>query len=128
MKIKNLWAVPEDMGEYGKEFFRRIGPKLVKNKRLADEDYYSFIALCDNHHMAKTALKQIERDGITVDGGRGVLKKHPAFAIYRVTFDNFAKLCNHFGLSPMARGEKFMVAERPSKKEKSVERFFKTVG
>ena len=31
MKIKNLWAVPSDLGEYGKMFYKRIGPKLFKN-------------------------------------------------------------------------------------------------
>lgn len=131
MKIKNLWKAPDDLGEYGVEIYKRIGPKLVKARRLADIDFDLFVAMCGSGHLAKMALLEIERDGLSVDGGRGVKKKHPSFAIYKTAMDNFVRLSSHFGLSPMSRNEKFEVMEKKKKAkpgEKDVERFFKAVG
>ena len=128
MKIKNLWNMPTDLEEYGQDIYKRIGPKLVKNGHLDDVDYDLFIALCESYHLLRMATIELKADGLSIDGGRGVKKKHPTFAIYRVVFDNFSKLCNHFGLSPMARGEKFVIFNKATREEKKVERFFKTVG
>jgi len=128
MKIKNLWKMPDGLGGYGIELYRRVGPKLVKNGYLDDVDYDLFIALCESYHLLRMAMVELKADGLSIDGGRGVKKKHPTFAIYRVVFDNFSKLCNHFGLSPLARGEKFVITEKTTKEGKKVERFFKAVG
>lgn len=128
MKIKKLWPMPKRLGKYGQSLYRSVGRKLVQNRQLDAIDRDLFISLCQAWELSQKALDEIIADGISVDGGRKVLKKHPSFTIYKVSFDNYVKLCGHFGLSPLSRGEKFITTEKPTKKEKKVERFFKTVG
>ena len=34
-----------------------------------------FVAMCESYHLAKKTLLENEKDGLSVDGGKGVKKK-----------------------------------------------------
>ncbi len=123
MKIQTLWRVPPDLGEHGQAIWKRVGRELVKNESLDDLDRETFETMCRSYDMMKVAALQMTTDGITVDGGRGVPKKHPAFAIWKTSHDSYVRLLALFGLSPASRGVK--VSPKEEKKDDGKSRFFK---
>ncbi len=122
MKIKVLWKVPSDMGEHGKKLWRRVGKELVKAESLDTLDYESFETMCRSYDRMKAADRQMAQEGMTVDGGHGVPKKHPCFAIWKTSHDSYINLLKMFGLSPSARG--YRVRPREEKKDNGKEKFF----
>jgi len=106
MKIKTLWKVPTELGVYGQAIWKRVGKQLVKDESLDDLDRETFQTLCSNYDRMRFADDEIKTDGLTIDDGRGVKKKHPAFAIWKTSQDNYVRLLSHFGLSPHSRGKK----------------------
>ncbi|MEN6486353.1 MAG: phage terminase small subunit P27 family [Syntrophobacteraceae bacterium] len=122
MKIKSMWPVPKGLGHYGTELWKRVGKALVKSGSLDDLDRETFETLCRVYERMRTADDLMSTEGLTVDGGRGVPKKHPAFSVWKTSHDGYVRLLTHFGLSPMARGMRVEPKEAESKDGKS--RFF----
>ena len=122
MKIKKLWATPKHLGKYGKSLWDRVGKQLVTDESLDDLDYETFETLCSNYDRMRSADDEIKKDGLTIDDGRGVKKKHPGFAIWKTSQDNYIRLLSHFGLSPQSRGRKIEPKEQVVENGKA--RFF----
>jgi len=116
MKISRLWQVPVDIGDDGKRLWHSEGKLLVKLRVLDELDRNSFETLCRTYDRMCVADKQLQRDGLTIKGVRG-LCKHPAFPIWKTSFDNYVTLCKQFGLTPQARGEKVDPKEKTKSKK-----------
>ena len=127
MKIKKLWTMPANLGEYGSDLYASVGRKAVQNGTLEDSDRSMFISLCQSWQLSQMAWTDIIANGIVADGDRKTIKKAPSFTIYKASMDNYVRLCTHFGLSPLSRGDKFIITSKPTAKEKHAERFFKVV-
>ena len=123
MRLKTMWQVPKDLGRYGKGLWVRAGKELVKAQSLEQMDKETFLTMCICYDRMMQADQQMQKEGLSVDNGRGVKKKHPAFAIWKTSLDGYMKLLSHFGLSPQARGLK--VNPKEEEKENGKERFFK---
>ncbi|HOI95029.1 MAG TPA: phage terminase small subunit P27 family [Syntrophobacter fumaroxidans] len=122
MKIKAMWPAPKGLGNYGTDLWKRVGKSLVKSGSLDDLDRETFETLCRNYERMRLADELMTSEGLTVDGGRGVPKKHPAFSIWKTAHDNYVRLLTHFGLSPMSRGTRVEPKEPESNDGKN--RFF----
>jgi len=122
MKLKKLWKPSDDLGEYGLQLFKRIGPLLIKSESLTKFDCEAFETLCRDYELMRNADYEMKIDGVTIKGERNIKKKHPAFPVWKVAHDNYVALLKHFGLSPGARGLKLEAKETVKKNEK--ERFF----
>jgi P27 family predicted phage terminase small subunit len=67
----------------------------------------------------------MEKEGISVTGERGLtVKKHPAFSVWKTALDQFTRLCEQFGLTPMARN-RLKIHEPEKEEEDGKKRFFK---
>jgi len=122
MIIKQLWQVPNTLGEHGQVLYKRVGKELIKSESLDSLDKEAFVTLCQNYDRMISADAEIKKDGLTVDDGRGVKKKHPAFAIWKTSQDNYVRLLSHFGLSPHARGRK--IEPKKETKKNGKDQFF----
>ena len=118
IKIKMLWKIPSDLGEHGAAIWKRVGKELVKNEQLDSLDYEAFLTLCKSYDRMMVADAQMQKDGIVVDGGDRGPKKHPAFAIWKASYDAFVRLLTFFGMSPHARGLKVKPKEVENEKSK----------
>jgi len=117
MKIKTLWKTPADLGENGKAIWKRVGKELVKNEQLDSLDYEAFVTLCRSYERMTLADKQMNEEGFVISDQYGT-KKHPAFAIWKASYDAFVRLLTFFGMSPHARGLKVKAKEVPNEKSK----------
>ena len=58
---------------------------------------------CENLVLRAELLKQLEREGVTVEGYRGSVVKHPAWQVFRDITSMLGKDGDRLGLSPAAR-------------------------
>ena len=126
MKLKRLWRTPDNLGEYGKQHWQETGALLVSNEILFELDKGPFELLCIAYNRVREAEALMQEQGIVISGAKeGTTKQHPALAVWKGAMDVYGRLCKHFGLSPLSRGEKITIKEKPKKGVKDVNRFFK---
>jgi P27 family predicted phage terminase small subunit len=123
MRISRLWKIPEDLGVHGQKLWRNVGPLLAEAGSLDELDRETFETLCRVYHKMVMADHLLEEEGLSTDGTRGTVKKHPAFTLWKAYSDLYLKLLSHFGLSPYSRGVK--VVPREEGKDDGKTRFFK---
>jgi len=106
--LKIMWKVPKDLGPYGRELWKNAGRELIKSGSLLEMDKEAFLTMCLCYERMMQSDHEMQRDGLQVESGTGpgIMKKHPAFAIWKTSLDAYMKLLSHFGLSPQARGVK----------------------
>lgn len=123
--MKRTWPVPSDLGPHGSKYWTRTARLLFKSGSLHELDRETFHTLCSVYDRMVAADLEMRRDGVAVESGirKGVLKKHPAYSIWKTSMDTYIKLLAHFGLSPLSRGEKVTPKQEEDSNGKT--RFFK---
>ena len=102
-KILEALPAPNWIGEYGKQLWNEILPRLVAFEVLKKNDLPIFEALCSNYDLYRRADDEIAAQGLVVQGDRGILKKNPAVEIREKAWKSFLSAAEHFGLTPLAR-------------------------
>lgn len=92
---------------YAYAFFENFWNKLFVAGLVQQEDRLVFEELCFAFELMVRARKTLLDEGLSeVDRAHGgMLKKHPAFQIYRDTQASFLKLAAKFGITPADRKE-----------------------
>jgi P27 family predicted phage terminase small subunit len=94
---------PSWLPKYGKQFWREQFSDLVKYGIIRSIDVPAFCNLCIQYSNIREAEEILSREGLVVNGHRGVRSKHPAVSILKAAADNFHKGCLEFGITPNSR-------------------------
>ena len=122
-RLKQLWTPPDHLGEHGRKFWTRTGRILIAKGVLTPGDRESWTTMCVAYNRMTEAEIQMQTEGMTVDGYRGEKKKHPCFAIWKISCDQFTALSKEFGLTPASRSK--IKIEDPPEKDNEKAKFFK---
>jgi len=96
-------TAPEWLNDLATEEWVRIAPVLAAKSVLTEVDMSSMAGYCQNYAKAIMAEEMIEKDGMTVTGGSGGLKPHPAIAIANSAWDRCLKFAQDLGITPSSR-------------------------
>lgn len=94
---------PRWMPKYGKELWKNLVPKLIKERVLTEWDQTSFELLCVSYHNARVAQEELTTAGMFTFAGHGGAKAHPALGAFGIASASYNRFADVFGLSPMAR-------------------------
>lgn len=101
-RLFELPPAPKYLGEWGTKEWERIGPQLVEAKMLNETDLPAFSAYCMNIDLLIDAQIDIQSNGMTIIGHRGVVR-NPAIAAFGQASTAIRGFIGEFGLSPSAR-------------------------
>lgn len=96
----DLSKVPAHLPRAGKDLWKGQGPKLQKLGLLKEKDAPAFYMLCLSWGLACDAAATVEREGHTVAGTHGTVKKHPALTILNEQLSHYRQYLSEFGMSP----------------------------
>lgn len=104
-KLTELGEPPEWMGTYGKAEWNRVGPVLISLGLLTEADLMVFSAYVMNVDLLINAQIAIERDGMTIAGGRDGTRevRNPALAAFASATTAIRAFASEFGMSASAR-------------------------
>ena len=105
MKPMELTEPPEWLGEYGKQFHKRVAPRLVKLGLLTEIDGGAFEMLCASYHTARETRDLLDKEGLTVGDERKLSRKNPLWQIHREAMRQFFQMAGEFGLQPTGRSK-----------------------
>ena len=97
-----LGEPPAFIGEYGAEEWHRVGPVLIRLGLLTEADLVAFTAYCMTVQVMIEAKQDIDRNGMTIEGVRGVVR-NPALATFAAATTSLRNLAVEFGMTPSAR-------------------------
>ena len=89
---------PDILDEEAKTKWRELAPKLEKLGVLTVNDGESFALLCQSWSLAQQARRDVEENGMVIDG-----KRNPQLLTWRENVALFARLSALFGLNPSDR-------------------------
>lgn len=108
---------PDHLGRLGKSMWRRIVPLLEGNSNVRRIDANLVELYCSQYEIYRTALKEIQENGITIRiektvisptgkiGGKDVIsyRRNPATAVLTDATSQLTKIGAELGLSPKSR-------------------------
>lgn len=95
--------MPDWLDARAQEFWRKMAPMLERQGLLTEIDGPAFAVLCDTYSQIIAATEEIAKDGATVPGTQGTMKKHPGWTIRNQLAQQFRLLCAEFGITPAGR-------------------------
>lgn len=105
---------PEWMPATGRELWEELSVRLSESGVITVLDESALEALCLSYALMRQAAAEMLKEGFTVTGDKGTIKKHPAFSIYKSNADTYRRFAEQFGLSPLAR-QRLDLPEPPKK-------------
>lgn len=96
---------PEWLSNDAKQLWYQLAPDLIAQKVLTPWDVPAFAAMCTCWSFWRSAVAQVQRDGIAVVGHNNRTSKHPAGQIARDNLSLFNNLAARFGLTPSDRSK-----------------------
>ncbi|MBU2548372.1 MAG: phage terminase small subunit P27 family [Proteobacteria bacterium] len=102
-EASRAFRCPSWMPKHGKEFWGKYARTLMDMGVLTEVDRATFEALCLSYALMREAAEQMVSEGPVVPHERGGVKKNPAFTVYKENVEQFRKLAESFGLSPLSR-------------------------
>ena len=91
---------PPHLGQYGKQEWKRVLPKLAGVAN--DVDYAALVAYCSAYHTMIEADICLQRDGIMITTEKGTMA-HPATRVKAQAMDCVRRYQTEFGLTPLSR-------------------------
>lgn len=117
--IRRLWPIPGHLGQYGADFYKRVGRQLVAVGILTELDRESFTSLAASYQIMMVSQDGIVEHGATVKGSKDEIKKNPSFTTFKMASDIFQRLSKRFYLCPADReGVKIEKPMKANEKEK----------
>ncbi len=98
-----LPPAPAWLSPTAREEWNRLAPILVAEGRLLPAQETAFGSYCVAVGNMLNASSAIGRDGITIEGRRGGIVKHPACTILNAAMSQVLQYGKIFGLSPASR-------------------------
>lgn len=95
--------MPAGLHAHGQRLWRAVVPVLSAAGTLTPLDQAGLETMCVAYAVAREAAEQLASDGGTHRDERGILRKHPAFQVWRDAQATFRAWANEFGLTPAAR-------------------------
>ena len=105
MKAMELKEPPAWIGKYGKQFWKRVAPTLIKLGLLTEIDQGAFEVLCETYHQTRYTRDLLEKEGLTVQDERKLPRKHPLWQVHREAKRQFLSMASEFGLQPSGRSK-----------------------
>lgn len=97
---------PAGMTQDAKKAWLWLTPILENAGLITEMDALSLRILCDSVGIYLKACRQINKQGLTVEGsskfGRK-MERNPAVAVRDSAWDQIYKMCRNFGLTPASR-------------------------
>jgi P27 family predicted phage terminase small subunit len=94
---------PEWLDDIALGEWDRLLPILEKMNVVTVADRNAVAAYCQSYSMYVKAVEDINRNGFTVEGHRGVMSKNPAVQVQRDSLDQMNRWGAKLGLSPVDR-------------------------
>lgn len=94
---------PTHLPDAGKYLWRKLVPLLEQSGHVSELDRPALEALCISYAHLREAAAAIERDGIIIEGARGVPTRHPAVLVFQSAQNALKMWASEFGLSASAR-------------------------
>ncbi len=94
---------PDWLPELAREMWEQVLPALEQMGVLASCDAGTIAAYCVAWHDLQTATATIEAEGMTLPGGSGGVKAHPALALQAAAIASLRLLGDFLGLTPTGR-------------------------
>lgn len=106
--VPPAWLVALDHeAEVGTEtaldVWHRLAPDLIRTKVLTAWDVEAFAVFCDAVVNHRRAAEQVSREGVTGEGARGGIVKHPAVTATKDYAEIMVRYGARFGLTPTDR-------------------------
>ncbi len=93
---------PEWVSFGARQVWNRLAPELHEKGVLTSWDLDAFAAYCEAVIHHRDACKQVDEEGIVVQGDRGMVK-NPALQLVRDNAQLLRGFAQEFGLTPSAR-------------------------
>jgi P27 family predicted phage terminase small subunit len=94
---------PEWLDDIALGEWNRLNPILDKMGVITMADRNAVAAYCQSYSMYVKAVEDVNRNGFTVEGHRGVSSKNPAVQVQRDSLDQMNRWGAKLGLSPVDR-------------------------
>jgi P27 family predicted phage terminase small subunit len=98
-----LPRAPARLNAAAKEHWARVGTVAVRASLIGEADLEVLALLCQALADADAAGALIEREGVTIVSGEGVIKANPAIGVLRDARQLSARLLSELGMSPRSR-------------------------
>ena len=95
--------MPPNMPDHARRLWRQVVPILADSKTLTPLDGAGLESMCLAYHVMKMAAAELAEAGGTHEDDRGIVRKHPAFQVWRDSQATFRSWAGEFGLTPLAR-------------------------
>lgn len=104
---KNIIAVdsepPEWLSDHAKSVYSKTLTDLASEGRfLSLLNYQTLVAFSDAAGLVKQCAEVLDRDGMTIDGGREGLKRHPAVTTRISALNSLRAYAAELGMTPSA--------------------------
>ena len=101
--MNNNFKIPTDIEKEAKDYMKDVILMLEDNSLMKDVDNAALTMLARNYSMFIKAIKQLEKDGLTVVSDRGNIAPHPAIKIAKDAQIQAMKVMEKFGLTAKDR-------------------------
>jgi P27 family predicted phage terminase small subunit len=100
-KHTDLSEPPDWLSDHGKSVWRSTITDLEREGRpLGCLNYQTLTGFCDAAGLVKECAETLARDGMTIDGGREGLKRHPAVTTRISALNALRAYAIELGLTP----------------------------
>lgn len=93
---------PEHLGEYGRMAWEKHVDEAVRLGILTQLDWSTFESFCELYQLCRDAWVDLEEEGTSVEGRKGV-KKNPALTAYLNAKKEMRQYQSELGFTPSAR-------------------------
>ena len=99
------FAIPRGLPVKIRKYAKTAAQYLFDNNISKACDQPAFDRLCYHMHVSYNAYKDVIRDGVSIQGYRGEIKKHPSLQVFREHSVIALKYEEQFGLTPLSRSK-----------------------
>jgi P27 family predicted phage terminase small subunit len=96
-------ACPEWLVDEAQEVWHTVAPMLIEHGLLSVVEEEQLAVYCTAVALHRQAAREVERDGLIVNGAMGGKVKNPALTVLREAATTIRQFAAEFGLTPSAR-------------------------
>lgn len=100
-KFDKLPTAPEHFNKETKQFYKKVGRKLLNIGVLTEVDYESFVLMCEEYQQYKEAERMCHP--LLIKTSNGNIIQNPAVGIKNRSSDALKKSMTYFGMNPSSR-------------------------
>ncbi len=95
--------MPSGLHRYGQAYWRKVVGVLSEAGQLTPADTGGLEGLVYSYATMRVAAEQLATEGATHVDERGIIRKHPAFQVWRDAQASYRSWATQFGLTPLSR-------------------------